>query len=126
MANDRGDCGTSEFELDVKNVHTVRGDGRSTVMAMKRGMSLLVFAAFVVAIPAALLVWRRVQTEDRLSDLEPDPVVVPVESRQINDTIAVSVVGLWGESLSVVAPLWPGMIASVEVERNADVASSFP
>lgn len=95
------------------------------VAGMRRGWSLLVAAVLVVAVPAGLLVWLRSETSERLSGLEPEPVpvVVAVESREVSDRRAVTVVPVWGEAPVVVAPGWFGTVTSVAVEAGRVVSS---
>jgi len=92
---------------------------------MKRGFLLLTVAILLVATPAALLVWMRTQTEDRLFGLEPDsvPVVLEVVQREVVDVTAVSVVGAWGESVVVSAPMWFGTVTRVAVSAGDMVMS---
>lgn len=92
---------------------------------MKRGLLLLVVAVLLVATPAALLVWMRTQTEDRLAGLEPDPVpvILQVERREVTDVTAVTVVGAWGEPAIVTAPPWHGTVTRVVVAAGDRVMS---
>lgn len=82
---------------------------------------MLTVAALLVVTPAALLMWMRTQTVDRLSRLEPDPVpvVLEVEQREITEVIAVSVTGTWGEPAVAAAPAWYGTVTRVQV-RDGD------
>lgn len=92
---------------------------------MRRGSASAVVALLVVAVPAVLLVWMRVRTEDRLSVLVPDPVpvVMPVESREITDQKAVTVESEWGEPAVVTAPSWFGTVTRVDVTPGDAIAS---
>jgi hypothetical protein len=92
---------------------------------MRRGALLTIVAALVVAVPAALLVWMRAGSEDRLSALDPEPVaiVVPVELRDVVDETAVTVESVWGVPPAIVAPTWSGTVTRVLVNPLDEVVS---
>lgn len=92
---------------------------------MRRGLLLVVVAVLVVVVPAGLLVWMRLGSEDRLSGLEPDPVpiLVSVESREVTDQTAVTVGSEWGDPVAVVAPPWSGTVTQVRVAPGDEIDS---
>jgi peptidoglycan hydrolase-like protein with peptidoglycan-binding domain len=79
----------------------------------------------LIAVPAGSLVWIQTQTEDRLDELEPEPValVIPVDERVDDSQTAVTVVGTWGEPTQVLAPDWFGTVTLVSIAEGSDVGS---
>ncbi len=75
--------------------------------------------------PAGALVWLQTQTEDRLEELDPEPValVVPVEERVDDSQTAVTVTPTWGEPTQVLAPEWFGTVTEVTVAVDSELAS---
>jgi peptidoglycan hydrolase-like protein with peptidoglycan-binding domain len=83
---------------------------------VKRDPVLAVVALLVILVPASLLVWMRVSSEDRLSEIEPPPVPleVPVGSTDVTQWTTVTVTAAWGPRILVVAPNWYGTVERIE------------
>ncbi|VAW05263.1 hypothetical protein MNBD_ACTINO02-1338 [hydrothermal vent metagenome] len=108
-----------------KSWHRIESVAGARVLFMKRGILLSIVAILVVGAPAALLVWMRTQTEDRLTGLEPDPVplVIAVQAREVSDRTGVSVESVWGVATVVVSPPWSGTVTRVDVVSGDNVIS---
>lgn len=90
-----------------------------------RGSLLLLAVVLLAVLPAGLLAWMRLRTEDRLAELSPPPVpvVVTVEKVVQDDRRGVNVSFTWGEGEEVTAPAWSGTVTAVAVEAGDAVSS---
>jgi peptidoglycan hydrolase-like protein with peptidoglycan-binding domain len=77
----------------------------------------LIIAVLMLVIPAALLVWVRIWTEDRLDVLHVErvPIEAPVHTRADTERQVVEVSLLWAEPPALVAPMWSGLVTAVLV-----------
>lgn len=71
----------------------------------------------LIAVPAAVTVWWRVQIPDRLAELTPtpQPVTVTLETHETTRQTPVSVQLTWGSPSSLAAPAWTGTVRAVFV-----------
>jgi len=84
-----------------------------------------VLAFLLVLVPAGLLGWMRLRTEDRLGDVTatPDPVVLQIAEVEDWGDRSVYVSIEWGEPVEVAAPSWSGVVTDVYVAPGDKVAS---
>src|SRR5690554_205914 len=91
----------------------------------RRGVAIATVSLLFVAVPAALLVWMRLGTEDRLSELEPppQPVVAAASEVVVDDQQAANLSVIWGESAEALAPAWSGTVTAQHATPRSTVES---
>lgn len=91
----------------------------------RRGVAVSILAVLLIAVPAALLVWMRLGTEDRLAELEPppQPIVAAASEVVVDEQQAVNLAVVWGESAEAVAPPWSGTVTALQATPQSTVAT---